>query len=215
MLGRVCCEDFLEILLCCGNGIGHAAHKLLRGMYERAVTLSYLHDNPAEIDDFLDFHFVNQRKLMIVSNDSMGQVFTEEMKEDIENGFQRVKDRFMIADCKECGTKRLNHSWNKLDLVAMAKKTSLGKLLVPGYFIPLRQSHATVASVFSRMSPTDNGGIAFVDAAQRQEADNAIRVAHNLVLDVLRVQDEHFSVPGLKELNELCLQDFIDIWKKN
>ena len=53
-----------------------------------------------------------------------------------------------------------------------------------------------------------------MDRAQREEADQALRMAHNVLLDVLRVQDEHFSVAGLKEQNELCLQDFVDIWQK-
>jgi hypothetical protein len=114
MFGRVCVEDFFEILLCCGNGNGQAAQKLLRGLYERAVTLRYLREHPEEIEDFLDFYHVTQR----------------------------------------------------------------------------------------------------LDRAQRKEADQALRVAHNVLLDVLRVQDEHFSVPGLKEQNEVCLQEFVDIWQK-
>ncbi|MDA2926548.1 hypothetical protein MYX78_04830 [Acidobacteria bacterium AH-259-G07] len=36
-LGRVCCEDFMEILLLCSNGYGIGGLKLLRGMYERTV----------------------------------------------------------------------------------------------------------------------------------------------------------------------------------
>jgi hypothetical protein len=120
----------------------------------------------------------------------------------------------MVTECENCGTKRLNHTWSKLDFVAMANKTSLGKLIVPGYLIPLRQAHATVASMVSGMAAGKDHGIRFEDRAQRKEADNALRVSHNIILDVLRVQDEHFVVPGLKEQNEICLQDFIDIWQK-
>jgi hypothetical protein len=215
MYGRVCVEDFNEILLCCGNGAGHAGQKLLRGLYERAVTLRYLHENPDEIQNFLDYYHVSQRKLKIACERTMGaDTFSPEQAAEIEREFEEVKDKFMIADCEKCGTKRLNHTWSKLDLVAMANKTSLGKLNALGYIIPLRQAHATVASMLSRMAAGDNDGISFVDAAQPKEADNALRVAHNILLDVLRVQGEHFSVPGLKEQNGLCLQDFVDIWQK-
>jgi hypothetical protein len=96
----------------------------------------------------------------------------------------------------------------------MASKTALGKLIVPGYLIPLRQAHATVASMVSRMEASPDAGISFMDRAQRKEADQALRVAHNVLLDVLRVQNEHFSIAGLKEQNEVYLQDFIDIWQK-
>ena len=215
MFGRVCVEDFFEILLCCGNGNGQAAQKLLRGLYERAVTLRYLREHPEEIEDFLDFYHVTQRKLMIACQDTMGaETFPPEMAADIEKEYQQVKDKFMITECERCGTKRLNHTWSKLDFVSMANKTTLGKLIVPGYLLPLRQAHATVASMVSRMVAGFNEGISFMDRAQRQESDQALRVAHNVLLDVLRLQDEHFAVPGLKERNEACLQDFVEIWQK-
>jgi len=34
----------------------------------------------------------------------------------------------------------INGVINKLDFVAMAKKTLLGQLIVPGYYLPLRQA---------------------------------------------------------------------------
>ncbi|MGD1104868.1 MAG: DUF5677 domain-containing protein, partial [Terriglobia bacterium] len=61
--GRLCLEDFMEILLLCGNGYGVGAMKILRGMYERAVTARYLHLHPEEEKAFLDFHLVSQHRL--------------------------------------------------------------------------------------------------------------------------------------------------------
>jgi hypothetical protein len=40
-LGRICVEDFSEIFVLAGNGHGVGALKILRGMYERAVTSAY------------------------------------------------------------------------------------------------------------------------------------------------------------------------------
>ncbi len=215
IFGRLCIEDFSEILLCCGNGYGHAAQKLLRGLYERAVTLRYLHEHPEEIEDFLDYYHVGQRKLKIACENTMGaDTFSPEQAAEIENEFARVKEKYMVTDCEKCGTKRPNHTWTKLNFVAMANKTSLGKLNALGYMIPLRHAHATVASMVSRMKTTANDGIAFAGEAQREEADKALRVTHNIFLDVLRVQAERFAVPGLNEQNEVCLQDFIDTWQK-
>jgi len=215
LFGRLCVEDFSEILLCCGNGYGYAAQKLLRGLYERAVTLRYLHEHPEEIEDFLDYYHVGQRKLKIACENTMGaDTFPPEQADEIEKEFALVKERYMVTDCGKCGTKRLNHTWSKLDLVAMANKTSLGKLNALGYMIPLRQAHATVASMVSRMKTTAHDGIEFAGEAQRGEADRALRITHNIFLDIFRVQDERFAVPGLKQQNEICLQDFVDIWQK-
>ena len=44
--GRVVLEDFMEITLVCYHGYGVAASKLVRTMYEHAVTLYYLHEHP-------------------------------------------------------------------------------------------------------------------------------------------------------------------------
>src|SRR5690348_12539788 len=49
LLGRVCLEDFMEIALVCYHGYGVAASKLVRSMYEHAVTLRYLHEHPEEV----------------------------------------------------------------------------------------------------------------------------------------------------------------------
>lgn len=215
MFGRVCVEDFSEILLCCGNGYGHAAQKLLRGLYERAVTMRYLHENPREIEDFLDYYHVARRKFKIACENTMGaDTFPPEQAEEIEQAFAAVKEKYMVTNCEKCGTKRLNHTWSKLDFVAMANRTALGKLNAIGYMIPLRQAHATVASIVSRMKTSADNGIEFAGEAQRAEADRALRITHNIFLDVFRVQDERFAVPGLKEQNEVCLQDFVDIWQK-
>src|SRR5215469_9081241 len=57
-LGRLVTEEFMEILLLCANGYGIGAQKLVRGMYERAVTSRYLCQHPEEVDNYLAFHKV-------------------------------------------------------------------------------------------------------------------------------------------------------------
>lgn len=216
MYGRLCCEDFFEILLCCGNGYGQAATKLVRGLYERGVTLLYLQDHPEFIDDFLDFHHISQRKLLFSINETMGEgTLSREMADKVEAQYQEVKEKFMVTDCAKCKTKRLNHTWNKLDFVAMAKKTPLGQLIVPGYYLPLRQAHSTMGSLLSRLEETDAGGIGFDPSAQRDAADDALTVSYNIMLAVLNVQVDRFNIPNLKELVEVCGQDLMDILKNH
>jgi hypothetical protein len=44
------------------NGYGHDALRISRGMFEISVNAAYLQRHPEEVDDFLDYHWVNQRK---------------------------------------------------------------------------------------------------------------------------------------------------------
>ena len=54
-LGETCRRDFLEIGFLAVNGYGIAAQKLLRGLYERAVTLEYIRQNPEKAERFVRF----------------------------------------------------------------------------------------------------------------------------------------------------------------
>lgn len=91
---------------------------------------------------------------------------------------------------------------------------SLGQIIVPGYYLPLRQAHATLASLFTRLEENEGGGLSFVPTAQRDAADQALITAHNVILEVLLVREERFKLPGLGEQLQVCRQDFLDIPEK-
>jgi hypothetical protein len=216
LYGRLCAEDFSEVLLCCGNGYGAAAMKLVRTLYERAVTLRYLHDNPDKLDDFLDFSHIAKYKQWVAIKETFGKdALSEEMAEDVEQRYLAMKDKFMVTDCEKCDTKKLNHTWSKLDFVAMAKRAGgLAAIIVPGYYMPLRHAHSTLAALFSRLEPTTTGGISFSPDAQRDIADDALITAYNTIIAVLRVQEERFNIPGLQEKIDVCETDFLEIYRK-
>jgi len=215
--GRLCCEDFQEAFLLCANGYGLGALKLLRTLYEHAVTLRYLHENSEELTRFYDYAYISEHKALKPILDTFGRQAFENSsisETEVESNFQRVRENFLITDCKARGTKRLNHTWNKLSFVDMAKRTGrLGTLIVPAYYVPLSHAHSSLASLTSRLVLLDGGGMTFNSAAQRREADTVLCVAHNIIVDVLEVQNERFPNAGLAEKIKSCVQDFVDIWK--
>ena len=216
--GRFCCEDFWEVILLSTNGYGVGATKLLRTLYERAVTLHYLNDHPDELNDFYYYSFVAEHKLLKPILDTFGaQAFANTCvsEAEVEQRFQGVKDHFKVTDCKKCGTQKLNHTWSKLDFISMAKRTgTLGSLVVPAYYGPLTHAHSSFGALASRLTMSPGGGVSFVPTAQHKEADIALVTAHNIMLHVLGIQSSRFAVPGLREKLEVCFQDFQDIWKK-
>ncbi len=214
--GRLCIEDFMEILLLCGNGYGVGALKILRGMYERAVTARYLHMHPEEADNFLDFHWVSQRKLARAIQATFGEnVLAKEKLEEVEAKYNEVRERFTVTDCKKCNTKRLNYTWSKLDFVSMSHGAgSIGDLIVPGYYIPTRQGHSTAGAILSRLKESETGGLEFDGTPQRDEADIALITAHALLLNVIDLQKEHFKLTALEKPLQTCSQDFLEICKR-
>ena len=214
VLGRCCVEDFLEVILLAGNGAGIAAAKILRGLYERAVTMVHLIGNPQEVQAFLEYNRVSEHKLMQAVLQIHGEgAVSKEVKELREMQFQAVKENYMIDDCKKCGTKRLNHTWNKLDVVSMAKKTPwLKKYLVPGYYIPMSYAHSTVHSMLARLEAGPEGGISFNAGPQPEQADASLKTAHILILYIIREQFKHFNLDDPAQLRQRAELEYPEIW---
>ncbi|HEV2315181.1 MAG TPA: DUF5677 domain-containing protein [Candidatus Acidoferrales bacterium] len=123
-LGRLCVEDFMEILVLSGNGYGIGALKILRGMYERAITGLYLHVKPEEAENFIDYYWVGQHKLALSVIETFGEESLPKDKlAETLSMYEQIKDRFMVTACRKCETKQLNHTWSKLNFVAMTKVT--------------------------------------------------------------------------------------------
>jgi hypothetical protein len=213
ILGRCCVEDFFEIILLAGNGYGIAAAKNLRGLYERAVTMVYLIDHPEEVDHFLQYNHIAEYKLMqaIIQNNGEEAV-GKEIREEREKQFNAVKENYMIDDCKKCGTRRLNHTWNKLDVVSMAKMTPwLKKYLASGYYIPMSYAHSTVHSMLARIEETPEGGMSFNPDAQPKQADDSLKTAHILILHIVREQYKHFKLEAPENLRQRAEREYMEI----
>ncbi len=202
-LGNVCREDFMEILLLCGNGYGIGGQKLVRGMFERAIAARYMAMHPEKAKDFISFGWVNQHKLLMAIRETFGDdVLTEEQVAETKLGYEDFK-------------KQGRSNWTDLDFVAMAREVSkvskVGKLIIPAYYQPLFETHATVQCIISRIEQS-NGGTAFDGGPQRRRADDALMTAHNILLDVLALEGNHFHLDALNEVFDDCVRDWLDIW---
>jgi hypothetical protein len=216
--GRLIVEEFMEILLLCGNGYGIGAQKLVRGMYERAVTARYLMEHPEEVDNFLDFHRVTDHKFLNAVEQSMGSnIFSPQQAEQIRKDFAGVKAQFEVSDCKVCGTTRMNHTWSKVDVVSMARMTkNLWPFVMPGYYLPMRELHSTTGAIFSRLdsqAAAKDEGLIFDGESQRDRAHTALFTAHIILLDTLDLQREFFKITELEPVMQTCLADYTEVWK--
>jgi hypothetical protein len=215
-LGRLCIEDFMELICLAANGYGIGALKILRGLYERVVTASYLADNPDEADLFLDFRFVSRHKDLqaYLAGGTPDQKWLDQA-EKAKKDFEKVKEKFEVDNCKECGTKRTNHTWCKFDFVSMAKRTALGKLLAQAYYVPLNHAHSTSRAVTARLKLSPSNQILFESGPQPNDADEALKVAHAVMIELIGVQARFFKMPELEKLYEGCALDHIEIWSSS
>lgn len=210
-MGRLCIEDFFEILLLAANGYGFGALKILRALYERAVTLKYLSQNPNEVDDFLNYSYVEKHKILDAWRFSgcdrslLQEVMGQEGVKKVEGGYGQIPK----------STRKSSFKWSKFDFVTMAKKTgALGERLASAYYLPLCHGHATAVGLLARLEPNASGVVDFNPGPQPREADEALRNAHWITLSVLETQQEHFKTRDLEAILRICNEDYSHIWHR-
>jgi hypothetical protein len=222
-LGRVCVEDFEQVLNLCGNGFGIGGMQILRGMYERQVTTAYLTKYPEEVINFVDYHHVHTRKALNHLKDvyrgdkaTLNGIVSEADQERIQRDFADVEEKFTEVTCGTCNKTRIMISWSKHHTGVLARKAGqdLDKLYYYLYYRPTLLSHSTFASVDARVVFKEDGSFSFESDGQRNHVKDALLSAHNLLLNVFDLQNKHFNL-GLDTEIEQCMRDYLECWAPN
>ena len=210
---RQAADDFLEILLVCGNGEASAAEKLLRSFYERVVTVTYLHRFPDKFDAYFNYYHITAKKVMESERRLFGDdLYPPEKIDEVNNNYDRVKNAYRTRECKGCGRREMGPAWSPVAFGDMAKLVELERYYHIAYARPLLQAHPGVKGTLSRLDGQPGGPISWGDRIDRQKADEVLVTAHALLLHLLDVQVEHFRVEGLEALVERAAQDWKDTW---
>jgi len=218
----------MEILLLCGNGYGIGAQKLLRGLYERAVTARYIAMNPERVGDFIDFGKINLFKLIAPIRRAHGDgLLPPQIVADVTAFHKEFKRRGRtpkgLIDRLRRWFRRLlrrpepgrsTARWtDDLSFEAMALKVgSLGRMLVYGWHLPTLQAHASLQNIIARVRESPGGGMEFDGGPQREEADKALNFATLILLDLLDLQKSYFKLISLEPLLQQCNADYMEIW---
>lgn len=210
--GFLTVDDFLELLLVCGNSEATAAQKLLRPMFERVVTLAYLAKHPEEFDLYFDYYWVSQRKLATaIETTFQSGLLNPEAVNEIEEHYKQVKDKYKVTDCEKCGTTRLNFTWTPKDIISMTHEVGLKDFIVPAYYLPMQFTHPSVQGMLSRMT-MQSEHFTFTERLDPTWSDRIFCAAHALMLHALAVQVNHFKLD--ESLFVSVEKDFCQIWKR-
>jgi hypothetical protein len=104
-LGQACRDDFGEVVFLAVHGHGNGAMKLLRGMFERAVTAAYLMKNPEKAERFVRYAAIQEHRMMratlnVVSEEEFDQAMGEDNTvADIKRRYEEVKPEFETTVC--------------------------------------------------------------------------------------------------------------------
>ena len=220
-LGRLCLEDFAEIVFLTEHEYGYAAVKLLRGLYERAVVNEVIVEDPTgEGSRFFNYYSVDNKKL----NDRAKGVFKGWVGDPInaEAWFERYKEGYKYQPCSTCG-QTPQRAWTKhgLDVLAgrLGETTNdqelreLGRELKKLYLlcasIPNFHIHASMASILSRLE--DKSGVYVFKDGQEDLVEYALSQAHGLIILALHTQNQYFKL-GLDAVLERLYRDRAVAW---
>jgi len=212
-LGRLCLEDFNEILLLCANGYGFGGMKILRGLFERAVLAAYVAKHPDCAEAFMEYDHIYLGETVNGLKDTvdLGRLFSPDKIKEIEESYEKVEHKFQAPLCEKCGTTQTQHSWSKLSLASMAARVGMGELYLQCYFDPTMQTHASVSAITLRMKEDKDGAIIFDSEPQRGKAKLVLMNAHILMVHVLDTQNRYFDLKLDKDVEERN-KDFTAVW---
>lgn len=202
--GHTCRDDYTEVVFLAVNGYSDAAAKILRGLYERAVTLAYIGDSDEKARRFHRYSGIQAHRSM----EAALKLFTDEEFEKVAGAgsiarmrdwYKQVKPEFQTTQCKKCGTTRTQSSWD-IDLASMVQKVGdpYRMYFLNGYAMPTLQIHATMASGFDGRDREEATSI----QNRRRECDITLYTATCLFILVMRMQSKIFSLGLEAELDD-------------
>ncbi|HEY4904039.1 MAG TPA: DUF5677 domain-containing protein [Candidatus Sulfotelmatobacter sp.] len=203
-LGHTSRQDFLEVAFLAINAYGDGATKILRCLYERAVTIEYLMQNPEKINRFLQFATIQENRAVEATLKQVPEaqidvtLGPENTVAEVRKRYEQYKGSFKATACPACGVKT-PPSWD-VDLVTMVQRVGgiYGKVFLLAYTNPNFRIHATLASANQHD-----------EEREQKDADTAMMVATELFLAVMRAQNSLFSLKLDADI-DACTNDLRD-----
>jgi hypothetical protein len=181
LMTRFAADDFMEILLLCGNAEGYAAEKLLRSMFERVWTLLYLQKYPGELSRYVDWgNLARSKVLAAMPQDWRDEAIEPEVAEQIGALRKEAKERLGFTECESCGAQN-PLSWSTKNPVGSAKEFGLQALVPTSYYLPLDHAHPNIGGLLQRLKLAD-GEVEVLDRRDSARCDRVLVSAHTLLL---------------------------------
>jgi hypothetical protein len=135
-----------EVVTLVGNGMGHGAMKIVRGVVESAINAEYLRQFPDQVEKYMEWQWVKLHKLYVymreTSPDSLKEIPPEKIASN-EAEYQRVNDLYQYKMANPDGSERTvrQETWCRDNLFQRAEKVKPSS--------KLSDCHATPQTKFS------------------------------------------------------------------
>jgi len=198
------CADCDNILTLCRFNKSIGAHQLLRSLYEKLVVATYLNQNPAEVENFLEFNAIHWSKVLTRISNQFGLVMSDESTANLNARTQDAKKKFRQQKCPMC--KRIPQlSWTAKDTETLAKEVGLERDYLHCYLEATQLLHCTYYGVTAQLRHDDGRLPATLEAVHK----HLIRA---IMLHIERFGDDQQSSIGT---TAEVFQEWREVWSIN
>jgi hypothetical protein len=177
----------------------HGAQYFLRTLFERTVTLKYLSQNPAQVNDFKAYDAVDWDQITKGIYDLTGMTVKEPARANMAKQATEARIKNKQEKCPVCKNQKPT-SWTTLNTKDMAARVGLDHLYLHGYLMPSKLMHPTYWGIHERVKHTD-------------PMYNTLHCMHYLMVETILVHRRHFI--GRQFLTPImgnAIIDFLEIW---
>jgi Family of unknown function (DUF5677) len=209
-LSKMVSNSLSAVLLLGMNGFGVDAIKIARTMFEAAVTVAYLRKYPAEVDDYLDFHFIVANKRYCYMKKYTPELLTILSPEAIENstkGYARVAPRFTNKNGQVRGR------WSKKSFNRICADVGLEEHHPSFYALASNITHADFSGLAAQ-ADREPGLLDVEIAPSEQFVGLAFRTAH-FAFVLSATEYIALARPDKQEVADKLNEDFVAAWKKS
>lgn len=207
-LTKIVANSVNAVLLLGLNGFGNDSLKIVRSMFEAAVTVAYLRNHPGELDDYLDFHFLVAKKRLTYMEKyapmALAQMSPQAVS-DANAGFAKVRPRYV--DKKN----RVRARWSKKPFSAICAELGLEQLYLAFYDLTSHIIHADISGAISQ-GDREPGVLDVEIAPSELHIEMALRSAH-CYLVIAVTEYVALARPEKQGIAAQIERDFVDVWK--
>lgn len=207
-LGMLTGVSAMELITLVGNGFGLGAMKIARTILETTINAEYLRVFPEECENYLEWHWVEQHKLLEYMREHMQESLNELDPETVARTDQeigRVRFRYARVDGGLIG------SWCRRDLGARAAKTGFQEAYKLIYPMGSKLIHGTFGALAMHFD-VDGDECRIALPPSLKYCAQALVGAHMCLLRIVDTVSKVFNVNPFPPLAEL-IADYEDAWR--
>jgi hypothetical protein len=189
------------------NGYGHDAVRIARGMFENSVNAAYLAKHPTEVQDYNDYHWIRQRRLLDYMRQdapALFQLLKQSDIDDIDAEYAKVVPRFTSSNG------RVRKDWCAKDLRQRAEGVGMGKLYPTFYGYASSIHHGDIGGLAAQIS---TGNFQTEIAPSFHAIRDALIMGHQSVIVVLANFNDVAAL-GLADEIKAAVEGFQKTWDR-